>query len=108
MKKLIASIAVAAAATVPACSVQAQGYSAAVAKQSRCSAVGALWQEHHEHGTIRGKTVKEYTAAAATGTASHAVVVSYIIIAASAPHGQKYNTPQDAYMAGWAECMDGK
>lgn len=107
MKKLIASVIVAVAALVPTVS-QAQSYSAAVAKQSRCSAVGALWQEHHERGTIRGKTVKEYTAAAAAGTASHAVVVSYIIIAASAPHGQKYNTPQDAYMAGWADCMDGK
>ena len=88
----------------------AQSYSQAVAKQSRCQLMGRLYQESHEHGTINGKTITDYSNMhdAATDERTKKYAVAMVVIFSSAPQGKRFATPQDAYMAGWAECMDGR
>lgn len=108
MKKLIASISVAAVATVPACSVQAQGYSAAVEKQSRCAAIGELWQESYERDTVLGKPLKHYSNAQEAGKITMDTMMFITMIFIHAPHGEKFRSGRDAYMAGWADRMDNR
>ena len=45
---------------------------------------------------------------AATDERTKKYAVAMVVIFSSAPQGKRFATPQDAYMAGWAECMDGR
>lgn len=107
MKKLIASVIVAIATLVPAVS-QAQSYSAAVEKQSRCAAIGELWQESYERDTVLGKPLKHYSKAQEAGKITMDTMMFITMIFIHAPHGEKFRNGREAYMAGWADCMDGR
>ena len=108
MKTIIKTIV--AAVALSSSLAMAQSYSQSVAKLSRCQLMGRLYQESHEHGTINGKTIKEYSdmRGATDDERIKKYAVAMVVIFSSAPQGKRFSTPQDAYMAGWAECMDGR
>lgn len=87
----------------------AQSYSQSVAKQRMCSNVGNGWAEVWEYDTLGGKTVGRMSQDLAEGKMEKEsfMALNMLFIRASVKK-PKFNSAHDAYMAGWAECMDGR
>lgn len=108
MKKLIASVIVAVATLVPAVS-QAQSYSQLVAKQRMCANVGSGWSEVWEHGTLGGKTVGRMSQDLEEGKLDkESFMALYMLHLRASVQKPKFSSSHDAYMAGLADCMDGR
>ena len=106
MKTIIKTIIAAVALTSSL--AMAQSYSQSVAKQSRCQAIGDLWAESWESDTVLGKKLKQYSKDHQAGKIDQETMNFVMMIFIYSPHREKFRSAQDAYMAGWAECMDGR
>lgn len=102
MRGFLAFILAAALATTAA----AQSYRDVVRKQQRCELEGEMWRESFEKDTVFGKPLKQHSAEHQAGSIEDKVFQTILMVFISAPHKEKFRTPKDAYMAGWAECMD--
>ena len=82
-------------------------YSQAVEQQQRCSMYGEMWQEVKTSNTIGGKPLEYYSKEHRAGRIEESVFMKIVMTFIYA-RSDSLRTPQDAYMKGWAECMDGK
>ena len=85
---------------------QAQpSYSEIVDQQRFCEQTGELWREVKESDTIMGKPLKKWSAEHQAGkyTDDQFNHFTMIFIHASS---ERFRNGHDAYMAGWARCMD--
>ena len=104
MRSLIAAVALVLTASS---SIAQPTYSEIVEKQKLCELTGELWQESFEKGTVLGKPMTHYANERQQGKLTHDQFFHFAMIFVSAPHNnEKFRTGRDAYMAGWAECMD--
>lgn len=85
-----------------------QRYSEAVDKQRKCSMYGEMWREVKTSDTIAGKPLKDYAQEVESGriTSKGLEEVAFAFISVRADRALR--TPEDAYMKGWAYCMDEK
>ena len=87
----------------------AQSYSEAVRKQRFCSNVGNGWAEVWEYDTLGYKTVKQMSQDKEAGKLDHeSFMALYMLYLKASVRTKGMKSAQDAYMAGWAECMDGR
>ncbi len=106
MKKIFA-VGVVALALAASSAYGQSSYSQIAEKQSKCSFVGEIWEESYTKDKILGKTVYQYIKERDAGKISeeHMLYLTGIFMMAKPI---AYRTPKDAYMAGWAKCMDEK
>ncbi len=105
MRKILA-VALALAAS----SAYGQGsYSQLVDKQRLCSMTGHGWAEVWEHDTLGGKTVKQMSKEKEAGKLDEkSFMALYMLHVYASSQKHRFSSAHDAYMAGWARCMDEK
>ena len=107
MKTIIKTIIAAVALTSSL--AMAQSYSEAVRKQRFCANVGHGWAEVWEHDTLGGKTVKQMSQDEEAGKLDHeSFMALHMLYIKASVRTKGMRSAHDAYMAGWAECMDGR
>lgn len=82
-------------------------YSQIVDQQRRCEMHGEMWREIKAKDTVGGKPLKYYSKEHTAGRIEDAVF-NEIMMAFIYASSDSLRTPRDAYMKGWAECMDKK
>lgn len=85
---------------------QAQSsYSEIVDQQRFCEQTGELWREVKESDTIMGKPLKKWSAEHQAGKYTNDQFNHFMMIFIYAS-SDRFRNGHDAYMAGWAQCMD--
>lgn len=98
--------AVMAAIAISDASAQAQpSYSEIVDTQRFCEQTGELWREVKESDTIMGKPLKKWSAEHQAGKYTQSQFDHFMMIFIYAK-SERFRNGNDAYMAGWAKCMD--
>lgn len=100
MKKLFVALAIVATAA------QAQTYSFEVKKQQVCSTQGRNWQDVNDTGKLRGISKEYYKEMFTKGKLSEGTYNFVMDNFKNVPERDHFPTSHDAYMAGWAACMD--
>lgn len=85
-----------------------QSYTEAVDKQRKCSMYGEMWQEVKASNTIARKPLKDYAQEVESGRITQQGLEEVAFAFISVRADQTLRTPEDAYMKGWAYCMDKK
>ena len=103
LKTIIAAVALSSSLAM------AQSYSEAVRKQRFCSNVGHGWAEVWEYDTLGDKTVKQMSQDKEAGKLDHeSFMALYMLYLKASVRTKGMRSAHDAYMAGWANCMDEK
>lgn len=92
-----------------ACAAMAQrSYSEAAELQRRCRTYGEMAREVKISNTIGGKPLQYYSQEHEAGRITQPVLMEIVMTFISISSDDTLRTPDDAYMKGWAACMDKK